>query len=180
MKILTDQEVSAWCSHHGIEKQGRKLVFGRPYENWVVIDMPKMATERMMLCIDLLLLGGVDESITDLIWISTWRIWSDWNDDFGEFMVAKLRAQADEAPSPLGEASGHLLSLDERTLSTALLWQMMLFNWDCFLVPATGEHIVECSHDEIVWIMCRTGAAHERALINLSRWKPKIRSFIPS
>ena len=177
MKLITDHEVAIWVARRGIEKRERKLMFSNPHGPWIVFESPVSAKERIALCEDLRLLGNSNESASHLLWISTWRIWSDWFDDFGEFMVDHLRGQPG-AVMPLSEKSGHILGRNDAMLATAILWQTLLFNWDAYLVPESGEHIVECSHDELVWVMCKTDEAHEQALTDLSRWKPRTREFI--
>jgi hypothetical protein len=177
MKLMTDSEVAVWCAQCGIEQRGRKLTFSNPYRSWIAIELPALTTERIALSGDLLLLGNSGETGESLIWITTWKIWSTWYDDLGEFVVTKLRAQGGEA-RPLIDQSGHLLTSGEGVLSTAMLLQTMLFNWDAFLVPSTGDHIIQNSHDELVWISCKSYDAHLLALEQLSRWKPKTREFI--
>jgi hypothetical protein len=176
MQLMTDREVALWAAQHGIDQRGRKLQFSEPYKSWIVFEMPVSARQLMGLCRDLLLLGTSAQPTADLIWISTWGIWSTDHDDFGEFIVTLLRSQSGEI-NPLDNKSGHLFNPEERLLSSAILWQTMNFNWDSVLVPATGDHIVKISHDDLVWISCKTEAKHRQLLASLSHWKPQSRKF---
>ena len=176
MQLMTDREVALWAAYHGIEQQGRKLQFSEPYRFWVAFEIPESAKDRMGLCRDLLLLGTSAQPIADLIWISTWGIWSTDHDDFGEFIVTRLRSQSGKI-HPLDNKSGHLFEPEERLLSSAILWQTMNFNWDSYLVPDTGDHIVKIDHHELVWISCKTEVTHHQLLGSLSHWKPQSRKF---
>jgi hypothetical protein len=128
---------------------------------------------------DLLLLGDADERVSNLVWISTWKVWNDWSDELGAFIVTNLRAKTGDVVS-LDEKSAQIFDGDERKLSTAIVWQTMLLNWDLFIVPKTGAYIVECSHDELVWIMCKTEEIHNHLLDRLAHWKPMTRQLVTS
>ena len=177
MQLLTDDAVRLWAADRGIQMRGRKLVYSHPHTAWIAIEMPPLATDRMLLAADLLNLGEPVPPIINLLWLSTWRIWSEWNDDFGEFIITTLRNQGGVITS-LKNESGHLFGPDERKLACAIFWHTMLFNWYAYLAPITGNHIIECSHDEIVWIMCKGSAAHNQALLQLERWKPRQKEYI--
>jgi hypothetical protein len=177
MPLMNDQEVAQWSGRRGIDQRGRKLVFTAPYDRWIVVELPSAAAKRLMLAGDLLLLGDADVRVSYLLWISTWKIWNEWSNDLGTFIVTNLRTKTGEVVS-LDEKSAQLFDGDERKLPTAIVWQAMLLNWDLFIVPETGAYIVECSHDELVWIMCKTEEVHNQLLDRLAHWKPMTRQLI--
>lgn len=173
MELINDQAVGEWLRQKGLELNNRRVSLRGSVMPFIVVEIPKESMRCLALCAQLLLLNDSVTCPHQLFWISTWKIWSEWNDDFGQFVISNLRAQTKKL-IPLSEASGHLFDNSDQQIAIAILWQTMLFNWDAFLV-ANEEYVVECSHDELVWITTKTEAKHQTILDALSTWNPKIR-----
>jgi hypothetical protein len=179
MNLLRNAQMDAWLREKNIvrrDEQGarRRLELEQGYAGLVVVEFPAKPSQILSLAGDIILLRAkhVSEFAGGVLWISTWRIWSDVADDLGEFIVTRLRAATSRLES-LASASAHQLESTEWQLATALAFETAMLNWDAFFVPRSGDVIVEISHDELVWIYCRTEASLSETLSALEQWSPK-------
>ncbi|MEG9438074.1 hypothetical protein JAO29_18155 [Edaphobacter sp. HDX4] len=175
MKLLGNEEITEWCATRGISRRGRKLLPGEMFERWIVVEVPESANARMALAIDLVLLGG-DINDGDFVWVSDWDRWGELNRELGETVITRLRV-VDSEPriASLAEKPGLLSGSEDRSVLAAIIWQVMLFGWDTYLIPSAGSHVVEYSHDDLVWISYRDSSRERSMLDALARWGAKVK-----
>jgi hypothetical protein len=174
MRLLDDSQLNEWLTERSFAMAAGKIYLPINTQEYIVIEVPERSDDQMLLCGELLSLGGYEEKHTDMIWISNWTIWNDWNRDLGQEIVCRLRGANSEC---LGAASAHVLPFRDRKVAVAILWQILLFHWDGWLIP-TERTLVQCSHDGLIWITCRDHEAQTELLEVLATWKPIVRPFL--
>lgn len=174
MHIISDNDVSLWLKQRGRFIRDRKILFPKgPLYN-IGIEIPASSSRSMSLASALCMLDGRADFRGGMFWISTWGIWDTWSTEFGEYVITSLRAQGGPV-TPLSNQSGHLLGPDDAMLANALIWQTMLLQWDGFYIPNSADYIVEISHDELCWFVCRDRALSMKIEAALKPWNPQRR-----
>lgn len=126
---------------------------------------------------DLVKLGGYREDAEEVLWIKGWDRRTDWKRELGEEIVNRLRSR-DGLRFTLEQASAQVMKFAERNLTVALLCQILYFAWDGWLIPPESDHLIECSHDGLVWITCKNVEVQMLILAELAPWSPVIRPMI--
>jgi len=178
MVLMDDTALRKWCEARKITVKERILHLTESVPAYVVAEIPESAQEQISFAGDLLALAGFDEAGQDMIWITTWGLWSDWNRDLGEEIITRLRTSPGELPASLESASAQIFSFAERKIAVAVILHLMLFSWDGWLLSQSGEYLVQCSHDGLIWITCRDNNAQSRILDRLVEWKPQTRPML--
>jgi hypothetical protein len=88
------------------------------------------------------------------------------------FMLEQMRAASGEQ-KPLIEKPGQLFDSSEATALQSFLILPVLFSWDAYLAPQSGEYFVFNSHDEFVDVVSASQRTHERLFQDLQIWDPK-------
>lgn len=177
MQIISDSDVSLWLKEKGLYMRDREIVFPKgPIYN-IGIEIPASSSRSMSLASILCMLSEQADFSGGMFWISTWGIWDTWSTDFGEYVITSLRARGGPV-KPLSNQSGHLLGPDDAMLAFALVWQTMLLKWDGFYIGNSAEYIVEISHDELCWFVCRDRNLSINIEAALKKWKPQRRDAL--
>ena len=174
MVLMDDEKLSKWCSTHSLILENETLQLTVSTDIYVVFEVPESSRDQILFSGDLLSLGGFEKWTEDMIWISNWEKWNDWNRHLGETIISRLRSTESEIV-PLDSVSAQIFSFDERTISVAIFLQLMLFRWDGWLASGNADYLVQCSHDGLIWITCRTHEIQRRITSELRAWKPQIR-----
>lgn len=87
-------------------------------------------------------------------------------------MLEQMRAARGEH-RPLVERPGQLFDSSEAVALQSFLILPVLFSWDAYLVPESGEYFVFNSHDESVYVVSGTKQTHEKLFELLRIWEPK-------
>jgi len=171
MRVVDDQSFERWVRLRDVDMVGRKLKLQGEIPEFVVLEIPDSAQQQMVLSGDLFALGGFDDDLEEGLWITLWDVWNSWNQQLGEEIVTRLRSD-DGVRLTLEQASAQILRGTERTLAVAILCQILYFGWDAWLVPNGSQYLVECSHDGLIWITCRSTETQAVLLKALSAWNP--------
>lgn len=174
MQIIDDDKVGLWLKQKGLSIRARKIVFSEGSIFNIGMEIPASSSRSMLLASVLSMLGEQTSFSGGLFWISTWGIWTAWSAEFGEYMITNLRAQGGPVV-PLSNQSGHLLDPTDKMLTSALLWQTMLLNWDSFYIPSAADYVVEISHDELCWVICCDYSRSISIETELKPWNPQRR-----
>ena len=180
MRIVDDQSFESWVRLRDVDMVGRKLKLLGAIPEFVVLEVPDSAEQQMALCGDLFAIGGFGDDLDDLeegLWITLWGVWNEWNQQLGEEVVVRIRSD-NGVRLTLEQASAQILRGTERTLAVALLCQILYFRWDAWLVPNGPEYLVECSHDGLIWITCRSIETREDVLKSLAAWNPVLKPML--
>ena len=111
-------------------------------------------------------------SCRSLLWFTDWGMWNEIHERAGMFMLEQMRAARGEH-KPLIERPGHLFDCSESTALQSFLILPVLFSWDAYLAPESGEYFVFNSHDEFVCVVSRTQRMHEKLFKSLQIWEPR-------
>jgi len=111
-------------------------------------------------------------SCRSLLWFTDWGMWNEIHERAGMFMLEQMRAARGEH-KPLIERPGHLFDCSESTALQSFLILPVLFSWDAYLAPESGEYFVFNSHDESVYVVSGTQRTHEKLFEDLRIWEPK-------
>ena len=110
-------------------------------------------------------------SCRSLLWLTDWGIWNEIHERAGMFMIEQMRIAQGES-KPLIEKPGHLFDRSEAVALQSFLILPLLFSWDAYLAPESGEYFVFNSHDEFVSVVSSTQRTHEKLLEDLRIWDP--------
>ena len=87
-------------------------------------------------------------------------------------MLERMRTACGEH-KPLIERPGHLFDRSEAIALQSFLILPVLFSWDAYVAPESGEYFVFNSHDESVYVVSGTQRTHEKLFEDLRIWEPK-------
>jgi hypothetical protein len=88
------------------------------------------------------------------------------------FMIEQMRAARGEH-KPLIERPGQLFDSSEAIALQSFFILPVLFSWDAYLAPESGEYFIFNSHDEFVYVVSATQRTHERLIQDMRTWDPK-------
>ena len=176
MNTLTDAEVGSWCNAVGVSlKDWRTLCFANATGGTFEFNVPETAAAIIAFVIattetdDEL---GIPSS-SHLLWLRDWDIWGADSEAIGSKSLSCLRSTFGELRPLLG-ASGHVFIASERVAFQTFLVQPLFFEWDAYIVPSSGEYILELSHDGWMRVGGRsaevTEALFRRYAHRLPRW----------
>jgi hypothetical protein len=161
MHVLQSAEVGRWSQLRRILADESTLTFadGRDYR-CVEIQRPPEAARRLALAYSLLMTGtpADDEEQFDgcLLWLTDYAIWSPTFERIGLRFLESLAAGIPESG-----AGARLFGATDFVDAQATLSLCLLFEWDAYLAPNSGEFIAFVSHDGPVHVIARTPAHFE-------------------
>jgi hypothetical protein len=174
MQFLTQQEIYDWI--------GKTSLVVRPERN--DLSFPKDPT----FCLKLELPAKIYRvsnfvnyflpyhqgalSCPSLLWFTDWGMWNEIHERAGMFMLGQMRATNGEH-KPLIEKPGQLFDCSEAIALQSFFVLPVLFSWDAYLAPESGEYFVFNSHDESVRVVSRTQETHEKLFEDLRTWEPQ-------
>lgn len=175
MKPLGDSDAEQWCSEHGIavSPSGRMLFPDQSHRVMALLRAPE-ASRRVALAHALLCLDSKDGDASDfrgcLIRITDMDIWSPALDQAGQRLLAAF--------PPVTQGATYAtwrLDSGEFESAHALLVIPLLFDWDAYLVSASGDYVVFVSHDGPIEISTRTLQLFEETTERLESWGWELR-----
>jgi hypothetical protein len=111
-------------------------------------------------------------SCGSLLWFTDWGMWNEIHERAGMFMLEQMR-EAQGEHKPVIQKPGQLFDSSEAIALQSFLILPVLFSWDAYLAPQSGEYFVFISHDESVKVVSGTQRVHEKLLEDLRTWDPK-------
>jgi hypothetical protein len=171
MQLLADDEVIDWCSRRGIRGEqtsiSSRLTFGNGESHRLRVVPVDNAHRVVGLAHSLLMRDTPDYDEAQfpgaLVWLTRWEIWSESIDGAGFTLLNGLRSAVRQAPS-VDYAPGHLFASGEFAQAHACLVLPMLFQWDAYLIPASGDFFALLSHHGHVELTGRNPEAHAALL----------------
>lgn len=156
MQLLDIAAVTEWTKRHSIVIDGNTLMYadGRDYR-CIEIRRPSESTRRLALAYSLLMTGTVDDDEASfegcLLWLTDYAIWSPTFERVGLRLLDVLAPGSEHAIGRIVAFEAHEI-IDAQSVLTLC----MLFEWDAYLVPRSGEFIAFISHDSPVQVAART------------------------
>ena len=174
MHFLTQQETHNWLGKTPLSVQTNRndLSFPTAPTFCFRLELPTKIYRVSNFVNYLLPYEQASLSCRSLLWFTDWGMWNDVHERAGMFMLEQMRAARGEY-KPLIEKPGQLFDNSEAIALKSFLIIPVLFSWDAYLAPESGEYFVFNSHDEFVYVVSKTKETHERLLQNLQTWGPK-------
>jgi hypothetical protein len=172
MRLLTNAESASWCERRTVPVTIDQRRFFPESIRCITIELPEKPYQLVALANSLLPYTDDASPLGALIWIRLWGIWSKSVENAGLRVLEVMRSLHGDN-RPLIEAPGYLFSADEEIDLLICFIQPLLIGWDAFLIPDTGNYIVETSHDETIRVFARTEQIHEQMVAQLKPWGPQ-------
>jgi len=167
MELFDTATARQWCASQGIHEQRdwmSRLSFRGGYPVGLRVRVP--TEDRGTVALASLLAtfpAGQSPFGGALLWLQTWKIWSEEMDRTGQTMLSGLRRE-DALAENFDVAPAQLFSGDEFKHAVAEVTVPLLFQWDAHLVPAQSQEICSISHDGYVDLRFRTPARYREWL----------------
>lgn len=179
MRVLTEEQAQQWCEARGLDvivSSGRASVRYRTGSARIRLPSKGTCVESVQLATALLMTGVADDAEENfagvLLWFQDWDIWSETTERVGWRIVQALRG-GPRSPS-IASAPGQLFEPGDFVDAQAMVAQPLIFQWDAYLIPASGDFVARLSHDEGIEITARTSAQAEELFHRFMRggWNP--------
>ena len=105
-----------------------------------------------------------------MLFLVDWDIWNQSFEAIAARIVGGLRATAGSSAT-LIDAPAHVCNAAQLVDVQALLFTALAFGWDAYLVPDTGECLIEVSHDGWLRGWATSAATHQAVNVMLQPWK---------
>jgi hypothetical protein len=172
MQFLTEQETHAWLGKTPIIIQREKNDLSFPTPFCFKLELPTKIYRASNFVNFLLPYEQGSLSCRSLLWFTDWGMWNKVHERAGMFMLEQMRSARGEHKS-LFERPGQLFGSSEDIALQSFLILPVLFSWDAYLAPESGEYFVFNSHDESVYVVSGTERTHEKLFKDLTIWEPK-------
>lgn len=173
MKFFTTEEAKSWCEARGLTVTvDRYLRYGAESSSCFTLGLEEKPSSLIGLA-DHLIPTWEDVPFEGaLLWIRERRIWGDHSEKTGDVIIEQMRLAAGEK-APLEERPGHLFGGDEVYETHAYFLVPVLFGWDAFLIPESGDYFAFISHDGVAEVVGRTAEKAEEVRQRVRDWNPK-------
>lgn len=178
VKALTDQEAIAWCEERSLRVNGDRTLLSlrdQAEVGCVELSVPKESPRALAMAYVVLMTSLKDDKETNfdgaLVWLTAWDIWSETSERVGWRLMELLRGASGEHRS-LADAPALLFDRDELVEAHACLTLTMFFQWDAYVVPASGDHFVRVSHEGLLHVVAGTRLGRKRLLARFRKWAP--------
>ncbi|MCX7419839.1 MAG: hypothetical protein NT013_09920 [Planctomycetia bacterium] len=168
---MTSEETFSWCGRHGIayEPEGRIVTPGESYI-CLCIETPK--SHRDLLCLTAIMAQSVFEFSREdaLLSMKDWGFWGEENDGFAVKIIEAIRFSLGDK-RPLIESPSHLFNCDESLELYACLLQPLICEWDCCLMPSSGQWFIDVDHDDGIRCFAKTQDSAEYLVRKFQPWR---------
>jgi hypothetical protein len=165
MRAMASDEAKAWCEKRSISVSDNRFLRYGGSKLCFTLGLPEKPSRLVALAAWLLQRSDETPFQGALLWIRQWGIWSKGSEEAGMKIMEALR-QAHGEMKPLKDAPAMLFGPEELRDLHAFFIQPLLFGWDAFMVPVSGEYFSFTSHDELICVVAKT----EECLRGLMKW----------
>ncbi len=168
MELLTSASAKAWCEAKQLFVRREDLA--RPRLQFdegahaIRIPVPASALHAVALAYVIIMTGVIDDDERNvdggLIWMVDWDIGSDTHERVGLSLLSAMRGASG---GDVLERPCQLFCENELAVLHTALALPLLFQWDAFFVPISGEFIAFASHDGFVDLTFRSRSAADEA-----------------
>jgi hypothetical protein len=172
MKGMTSLEAKAWCEKRSISVSENRFLHYGDLKLGFTIELPEKPYR--LPAIAAWLLPDSEEAPFQgaLLWVREWGIWAEHTEEAGMKIMEALR-QAHGETRTLKAAPAMLFGPEELRDLHAFFIQPLLFGWDAFMVPASGEYFAFNSHDEVICLVTKTEEKRGALMRWLKGWEPE-------
>jgi hypothetical protein len=173
VNFFTTEEAKSWCEARGLKVTAdRYLHYDPGSSSCFTVGLEEKPSSLIGLA-DRLIPTWEDVPFEGaLLWIRERGIWGDYSENTGAVIIGQMRAAKGER-APLEERPGHLFGPDEVYEAHAYFLIPVLFGWDAFLIPESGDYFAFISHDGVARVVGRTAENAEELCQRVRHWNPK-------
>lgn len=179
MHVVDSDLARRWCEDRGIivtmDGHVPRLRYSAPAHH-VVAHVEHSAVRAVAMMRSLLLADSNNEPDGTfqggLLWFREWAIWSAAIDEIGVYIVEALRGNGGDLDAYPAQEFG---ATDLRRALAALL-QPLLFQWDAYFVPTSGQHFIFISHESTIQIDAIHQATIDRMVAQLENGSWPVRT----
>jgi hypothetical protein len=173
VKFLTTEEAKSWCQARALKVTADRYLHYEPDNPHCFTLGLEEKPSRVIALADYLVPTWEDVPFQGaLLWIRERGVWGDYSEKAGEMIVQQMRLAKGES-EPLEKRPGHLFGPDELFEMHSYFVVPMLFGWDAFVVPESGDYFVFVSHDGVAEVVARSADKVEELRQRVEDWKPQ-------
>lgn len=174
MRFLTTEEAKSWCQERALSVSANQyLRYNHDSQHCFTVGL-EIKPSRVIALADYLIPTWEDVPFQGaLLWIREWGVWGDYAERAGAMIVKQMRLAKGER-APLEERPGHLFGPDEVFEMHSYLLIPLLFGWDAFVVPKSGDYFIFVSHDGVADVVTRTANGAEELRRRVHDWEPQV------
>ena len=173
MKFFTTDESKSWCQARGLKVTADRYLYYEPESPLCFAVGLEEKPSSLIGLADHLIPTWEDVPFEGaLLWIRQRGIWGDHSEKTGAVIIDQIRLAKGERES-LEERAGHLFGRDEVYDAHAYFLIPVLFGWDAFLIPESGDYFAFISHDGVAEVVGRTAEKAEELRDRMRDWNPR-------
>jgi hypothetical protein len=174
MQFLTQQEIHDWLGKTplAIRPERNDLSFPKGPTFCFRLELPAKIYRVSNFVNFLIPYEQGNPACRSLLLFTDWGMWNEIHERAGMFILEQMRAAHGEH-KPLIQKPGQLFDISEAIALQSFLILPVLFSWDAYFAPESGEYFVFISHDESVKVVSGTLRVHQKLIEGLRTWDPK-------
>jgi len=173
MKFFTTEESKLWCEARGLQvTPDRYLHYELDKSHCFTVPLEEKPS-RVIALADYFVPTWAEVPFEGaLVWIRERGIWGEYSETTGSMIVEQMRLANGER-EPVETRPGHLFEPSELVQMHSYVVVPMLFGWDAFVVPQSGDYFIFVSHDGVAAIVARTADKVNGLWQRVQSWNPK-------
>jgi hypothetical protein len=173
VKFFTPEEAKTWCQARGLKVTADRYLYYEQENSHCFTVSLEDKPSRVIALAEYLVPAWVDVPFGGaLLWVRERGIWSDYSEKTGAMIVQQMRLAKGENKS-LETRPGHLFWPEEPIEMHSYFVIPMLFGWDAFVVPESGNYFIFVSHDGFAEVVGRGAENAEEVRRRVLDWNPK-------
>jgi hypothetical protein len=178
MRFLTNEEAMTWFGRAEIRFDPEARCLTQPFGSYCFNLPLPTPVYRVSNLVNLFVPYNEQQLIPEtILWFETWGVWNEVHERAGMYILRQMRAANGEG-APLIDKPGILFDSSESVALQSFLILPVLFSWDSYMAPGTGEYFVFTSHDEYLCVVSRTSSTHAKLMHDLQDWEPRESEWI--
>jgi hypothetical protein len=173
VKFFTAEEAKSWCEARALKVTAHMyLHYEQESTHCFTIGLEYKPSSIIGLANRLVPTWEEAPFAGALLWIRERGIWGDHSERTGGTMIHQMRlAQGQRATLEVSPA--HLFGPDEVYETHSYFLIPVLFGWDAFLIPESGDYFVFVSHDGVAEVVGRTAKRAAELQGQVKDWNPR-------
>jgi hypothetical protein len=173
MKFFTMEEAKGWCRARGLKiTADRYLRYELDNAHCFTLGLEEKPS-RVIALADYLVPTWDDVPFRGaLLWIRERGVWGDYSEKTGAMIIQQMRLAKGEGES-VERRPVHLFGSEELIEMHSYFVIPMLFGWDAFVIPESGDYFIFISHDGVAEVVARSGEKVEELRQRVKSWNPQ-------
>jgi hypothetical protein len=173
MRFLTTDEAKNWCQARGLKVTADRYLHYETDSPYCFTVGLEEKPSRVIALADYLVPTWEDVPFQGaLLWIRARGVWGDYSENTGAMIVEQMRLAKGES-EPLEKRPAHLFGPEELLQMHSYFVVPMLFGWDAFVIPESGDYFIFVSHDGVAEVVARNAEKVEELRQRVQDWNPQ-------